>query len=193
MATRSAGCTETRRGEAFAWNALIHLHAEHPGLLLDRTIAIAVLDCDGHGPAFGARALDTLRAPGAPLNGLDAGLRHFAYEWSLVDRLGEALHELQARHAACAISSEGALFEYGSDIDIVANLQGLRATTAPDAFVVGSVTRDGRPVRSLGTSDRAATRPRTLDAFHSLAEQAGWIVQDVIERPFTFNVRLVKA
>jgi hypothetical protein len=178
---------------ADSWNALIHLHAEHPGLLLDRKIAIAVLDCDGHGPAFGARALDTLLAPGAPLNGLDASLRHFAYEWSHVDRLGEALDELQAHHAACAISSEGALFEYGSDIDIVDNLQGLRATTAPDAFVVGSVTRDGGPVRSLGRTDRAATRPRTLDAFQRLAEQAGWTVQDVIERPFTFNVRLVKA
>ena len=177
---------------ADSWNALIRLHAEHPGLLLGREIAVAVLDCDGHGPAFGARALDTLCAPGAPLSGLDARLRHFAYEWSRVDRLGEALDDLQAHHAACAISSEGALFEYGSDIDIVANLQALRATTAPDAFVVGSVTRDGGPVRSLQTTDRVATRPRTLDAFRSLAEQAGWTVQDVIERPFTFNVRLAK-
>jgi hypothetical protein len=178
---------------ADSWNALIRLHAEHPDVLPGRAIAIAVLDCDGRGPAFGARVLDALRAPGAPLDGLDVGFRHLAYEWSHVDRLREVLDELRANDTACAISSEGALFEYASDVDVVANLQGLRARTAPDAFVVGSVTRDGGPVRLLQTTDRVATRPRTLDGFRSLAEQAGWIVQDVIERPFTFNVRLVKA
>jgi hypothetical protein len=178
---------------ADSWNALIHLHAEHPDFLPGRAIAIVVLDCDGHGPAFGARALDALRAPGAPLKSLDVGFRHLAYEWSHVDRLREVLDELEPNDAACAISSEGALFEYGSDVDVVGNLQGLCATTAPDAFVVGSVTREGGPVRSLQTTDRVATRPRTLDAFRRLAEQAGWTVRDVIERPFTFNVRLVKA
>jgi hypothetical protein len=178
---------------ADSWNALIHLHAERPDLLGSRAIAIVVLDCDSHGPAFGAHALDTLRAPGAPLDGLNVGFRHLAYEWSEVDRLRKRLDELQVNDDVCAVSSEGALFEYGSDLDIVANLQGLHATTASDAIVVGSVTREGGPTRSLQTADRVATRPRTLDAFTSLAEQGGWMVQHVIERPFTFNVRLVKA
>lgn len=177
---------------ADSWNALIHLYAEHPDLLLGRATQIAVLDCDGHGPAFGVRALDALRAPGAPLSGLDIGFRHFAYEWSHSDRLREALEELRAHDAACAISSEGAVFKYGSDMDIVANLERLRTGTAPDAIVVGSVTRDGEPVRSLQTTDRVSTHPRTLQAFTLLAEQAGWIVQHVIERPFSYNVRLVK-
>src|SRR5712692_4870809 len=57
-----------------SWNALIHLHAEHPDLLAGREIVIAVLDLDDRGPAFGVRALETLRATGAPLCGLEIGV-----------------------------------------------------------------------------------------------------------------------
>jgi hypothetical protein len=177
---------------ADSWNALIHLHAEHPDLLAGRPIAIIVLDQDVHGPAFGGRAVETLRAPAAPLGGLEIGFRHVSYEWSQVKRLRQTLDDLRAAEAVCAISSEGALFEYGSDTDIVANLQALHAGAAPDAIVVASVTRDDQPMRSLPVTDRAATRPRTLEGFRSLAEHAGWSVQRVIERPFSYNVRLMK-
>jgi len=85
-----------------------------------------------------------------------------------------------------------ALFEYGSDTEIAANLETLHEGTAPDAILVGSVTRDGEAMRALQNADRVATRPRTLEAFRSLAEQAGWSVQHVIERPFSYNLRLVK-
>lgn len=103
------------------------------------------------------------------------------------------LDGLRARDVLCGVSSEGGLFEYGADEEIVANLEVLYAGTAADAVVVGSVTRDGGPVRaSLGAS-RIQTRPRTMEAFSALAEKGGWVVQEVIERPFSQNVRLVKA
>jgi hypothetical protein len=177
---------------ADSWNALIHLHAERPDPLADRPIAINVLDLDDHGPAFGTRAIHALCASGAPLSGVQIGITHLPYQWSDAGRLRSALDDLRVVETMCAISSEGALFEYGSDIEIISNLETLQAGTARDAIVVGSVTRDGEPTRSLPTSDRAATRPRTLAAFRSLAEQAGWIVQCGIERPFSYNVRLVK-
>jgi hypothetical protein len=177
---------------ADSWNALIHLHAEHPDLLAGRPIAIIVLDQDVHGPAFGGRAVEMLRAPAAPLGGLEISFRHVSYEWSHVKRLQQALDDLRAAEAVCAISSEGALFEYGSDTDIVANLKALHAGAATDAIIVASVTRDDEPMRSLPPTDRAATRPRTLEGFGSLAEHAGWSVQRVIERPFSYNVRLMK-
>lgn len=177
---------------ADSWNALIHLHAEHPDLLAGRPIAIVVLDQDVHGPAFGGRAVEMLRAPAAPLGGLEIGFRHVSYQWWHVKRLRQALDDLRAAEAVCAISSEGALFEYGSDTDIVANLQALHAGAAPDAIVVASVTRDDEPMRALPVTDRAATRPRTLEGFRSLAEHAGWSVQRVIERPFSYNLRLMK-
>jgi len=183
-----------------SWNALIYLqaglHASNPDLLIGREITIAVMDLDDHGPAFGGRAIDTLCAPAAPLSGLDIRFRHFIYDWSRdwsqSGRLQEVLGDLHAADAACAVSSEGALFEYGSDTEIVGNLSTIHAGTASDAMVVGSVTRDGGPVRALHTTHGPSARPRTIEAFRILVEQAGWIIHQVIERPFSYNVRLVK-
>jgi hypothetical protein len=178
---------------ADSWNALISLRNGRAELLVDREIEIAVMDLDERGPAFGSRALDALCAAGAPLSGLNIGFRHFAYEWSRTERLRDALEGLRVSAAACGISSEGALFEYGSDDEIVSNLRVLHAGTARDAIVVGSVTREGRPVRASLIAGRVAIRPRTMEAFRALAEQGGWIVQMAIERPFSYHVRLVKS
>lgn len=178
---------------ADSWNALIHLHDEHSALLSGREIRIVVLDLDDRGPGFGGRALAALGAPGGRLSGLEIGFQHVTYEWSDADRLRQALDDLHATEAACAISTEAGLFEYGSDMEIVTNLANLRAGTAPDASVVGSVTRDGEPVRWSQAASRVSTRPRTIEAFRDLADQAGWTVQRVIERPFSYHVRLVPA
>lgn len=176
-----------------SWNALITLRAESPEGLVKREIAIAVLDLDACGPAFGRRAVEALCGVGAPLHGLDIGFRHFPYEWSDAEQLAEALEKLNAREAACGISSEGGLFEYGSDEEIVANLRALHAGTAKDAVMVGSVTRDGGPVRASLIASRVLTRPRTIEGFRLLCEQGGWGVEEIIERPFSYNVRMVKA
>lgn len=178
---------------ADSWNALICLRNARAELLADREIEIAVMDSDERGPAFGSRALDALREVGAPLSGLNITFRRHGYEWSCTEQLRDALEELRTCEAACAISSEGALFEYGSDDEIISNLRVLHAGTARDSIVVGSVTREGRPVRASLFANRVATRPRTMDAFRALAEQGGWIVQLVMERPFSYHVRLVKS
>jgi hypothetical protein len=183
-----------------SWNALIvlncrlraGLHSEKAELLAGQRVVIAVMDLDRHGPAFGGRAIEALRADGAPLGGWNIALRHFNYDWSDAGQLRGPLEELRAREAICGISSEGGLFEYGSDAEIVSNLSALHAGTAGDAIVVGSVTREGRPVRASLIGNRVSTRPRTMEAFRVLAGQAGWMVQEVIERPFSYNVRLVK-
>ena len=176
-----------------SWNSLIHLQAERPDLLAGRRIEIALLDVNASGPAFGGRAIEALGAPASPLCGLNIGFRHFGYEWSDSRRLRELLGELEASDAACGISSEGGLFEYGSDEEIVSNLSVLDSGTARDAVLVGTVTRAGKPVRASLIANRVSTRPRTIEAFRALAKQGGWIVEEVMERPFSYNVRLVKA
>lgn len=178
---------------ADSWNALIYLQNEHVGLLAERKIVITALDVDSRGATFGLRAVEALRKPGAPLSGLDVGFRYLSYEWSETGRLRSTLEEMMAGETLCGVSSEGALFEYGSDEDIVANLRTLREGTAADAIVVGSVTRDGAAVQASARASRVATRPRTLDGFRGLAERGGWVLQEVIERPFSYNVRMVKA
>jgi hypothetical protein len=180
---------------ADSWNALIQLRATQPGLLDDRPIAITVLDLDTRGPAFGACAIDALQQPGAPLHGLhlDLPLRHVSYDWSQADRLPSLLADLGAPAAACAISSEGGLFQYGTDADIIANLAALRAATPADAFVVGTVTSDDEPSRLSQAMSQVPTRPMAVDTFRHLASTAGWSIAALIERPFVYAVRLIKA
>jgi hypothetical protein len=175
---------------ADSWNALILLQTSHPELVAGRDATIAVLDVDAAGPAFGARALDVLRGPGSPLHGMQVRLQHLQYEWSDPDRLGEILETRHAIDAVCAVSSEGALFEYGSDAEIIGSLRQLRRATAPDTTVVGSVTRDSAATRASRASSGVSTIPRTMEAFRELAGQAGWTVDYAVERPFTYNVRL---
>jgi hypothetical protein len=174
-----------------SWNALIHLQAES-STLGDRAIVIAVIDLDDDGPAFGARAISALRAPSAPLSGLDVSFRLFKFAWSDADRLRQTFEKLNTVEAVCAISSEGGLFEYGSDTEITSSLNAMHALTATDAIFVGSVTRDCEVVRVSQIANRISTRPRTIEAFRSLVEQGGWLVSQVIERPFSYNVSLVK-
>jgi hypothetical protein len=178
---------------ADSWNALIHLRTESPALLEARATDIAVLDPDEEGPRFGARAVAALTEPGRALAGLTIGFRHLPYDWSQPDDLARLLGDAGAATAICAISSEGGLFEYGDDGTVVANLERLHAQTPGDAFVVGSVTREGEPSRASLAASRVPTQPRTADAFAQLVRDGGWIVERSIERPFTYDVRLVKA
>ena len=170
-------------------NALMLLHREAPALL-KRDVRIVVLDLDERGPAFGARALEALRAPDAPLSGLEIAFERIDYRWSDARRLSEILERAQAHASICGVSSEGGLFEYGSDDDIVANLEALRAGTPAGTIMVGSVTRDGEPVRLTQVANRVPTRPRTLEAFQRLVEQSGWHLERVRARPFSYNVGL---
>ncbi len=178
---------------ADSWNALIRLHEGKVDKLAGRKVGIILLDQDARGPEFGRKAVEGLCEDGGPLSGVRVEFRHCEYAWSDAGRLVELLEELEVRGAACGISSEGGLFEYGSDGEIVANLKALRAGTPRDSLVVGSVTRDGAVVRASLIASRVATRPRTMEGFRGLCEQAGWSVERVIERPFSYHVRLMKS
>jgi len=177
---------------ADSWNALIHVQREQAEVLAGRRIVITVMDVDPRGAGFGARAIEALRGPSAALSGVEICFQYLSYDWSETERLRAALEELGGRDAVCGVSSEGGLFEYGSDEEIVANLKALYDGTAEDAFVVGSVTRAGEAVRASRGAHRVATRPRTLEEFRRLSGVGGWRVQEIVERPFSFHVRMVK-
>ena len=169
-------------------NALLLLARDRPTLLAGRTVAIDVLDGDAGGPTFGARALAALSAPGAPLHAVDARLRHVPYDWNDPRPLRGVLDDARAAGAIAIGSSEGGLFEYGSDDAILANLTAAREAALPDFAMLGSVTRADGPVQRLRETSQPATRPRGLDVFRGLVARAGWRVERVIERPFSDQV-----
>ena len=153
-------------------NALILLRRDRPGLL-ERRIAIEVLDASQDGAFFGANALAALQAERGPLAGLEIAMRHHDYDWNQPAALASLVDKRIAAGAVIAASSEGALFEYGSDQAIVANLQALRAG-AGARLVAGSVTSSDDTRRRMIATTRFKLYPRGVAGFAPLAAQAGF-------------------
>ncbi len=116
-------------------NALIIIQKKQPDLLAKRQIHVYSLDQDSHGPNFGARALAALVAAGGPLDGYQVDFQHVIYDWSKPAELHSLTNSFQAEPGIVAVSSEGALFEYGSDEEIIDNLHTLNMITPPDSMV----------------------------------------------------------
>ncbi len=170
-------------------NTLILLRKQQAGILAEREISIDVLDLDDVGPAFGTKALEALSEKGGSLHGIRVTLQHVLYDWTKPADLKPVLTEAQARRALVICSSEGGLFEYGSDAEIQTNLKVLREF--PEVLaVVGSVTRADEPIQRIRQMGRAATRPRGLKVFCTLIEKTGWQITRAVERPFSDQVVL---
>jgi hypothetical protein len=157
-------------------NALILLRQEAPGLL-DRPITVHVLDPDTIGPAFGCNALSALTGSAGPLHGCDIGFVHIPYDWSDPGPLERLARALTGAGAIVAASSEGGLFEYGDDDEVIANLKALRAGGA--VVVAGSVTRGDPATRSRLAQSRFKLKPRGIEGFAPLAQAGGFAVEDV--------------
>jgi hypothetical protein len=154
-------------------NALIVLRRTHPDLL-NRRIVIEVLDSNRDGAFFGANALAALKADNGPLADLDIDMQHHDYDWNRPALLEGLVEKLTSAGAIIAASTEGALFEYGSDEAIVANLKALRADGAGARFIAGSVTCADETRRRMIAETRFKLIPRGLAGFAPLAAQAGF-------------------
>jgi hypothetical protein len=156
-------------------NALILLARDHPGLLA-RRIGVHVLDGDQDGPAFGANALVALSAHGRPLQGRDIAWHHAPYDWNATAPLADLVRTLGSGGAIVAASSEGALFEYGSDDAIIANLVALGAGGSGARLVAGSVTAADEIRRRVIAQSRIRLVPRGLAGFAPLAARGGFAI-----------------
>jgi hypothetical protein len=159
-------------------NALILLRRARPELLR-RRIVIEVLDSSRDGSFFGANALAALKAGDGPLQGVDVGIRHHDYDWDETSALERLVDELASAGAMIAASSEGALFEYGSDRAIVANLEALRANGAGVRFVAGSVTSADETRRRMIAETQIRLIPRGISGFAPLAARAGFRIATI--------------
>jgi hypothetical protein len=171
-------------------NALILLR-QRDGDLLHRPIVIDVLDQDDSGPFFGSNALAALMRDGAPLAGLDIAFRHRHCDWNEPASLEALLRETNAAGAIVAASSEGGLFEYGSDEAIIGNLTALHR--AGVRFVAGSVTSSDESRRRMITASRFKIHPRGLTGFGPLARRAGYRIAQALPAQLSDQVLLTPA
>jgi hypothetical protein len=156
-------------------NALVML--KHAGAkLTGRPIAIHVFDAQPDGPAFGARALLALMTPEGPLHGLAVDFQHHVYDWNNTAPLVQLLTSLRERSTLMAASSEGGLFEYGTDDAVVANLTALARAGVP--IVSGSVTSSSEARKRMIEQTRFRLFARGLEGFAPLAEQSGYEIAE---------------
>ncbi len=172
---------------ADSWNALILLAKQHRALLAGRCIQIHVLDVSADGPLFGQRALAALLESG-PLEGLKVQMAYLYYDWSRSGKLADFLRTIGASQALIAVSSEGGLFEYAADDQIVANLAILAQATRDDAIVIGPVVRnadtlDPRLIATEHVPGRPPVRYLGLAAFGDLACRSGWRITRCLDGP----------
>jgi hypothetical protein len=153
-------------------NGLILLRRMRPALL-ERPIIIHVLDRNEDGAFFGANALDVLKRDGNPLAGIDVTFELGDYDWNDSARLSRLVAQIKAQDGVIAASSEGGLFEYGSDDAIIANLNALHDYSR---FVAGSVTSSDETRQRMIAMSGFQVIPRGLAGFRPLAEAARFAI-----------------
>lgn len=163
-------------GPAFdSINALIMLAHEHPALI-HRPIAIHVFDAREEGPIFGARAILALTKPEGPLHGIEVEFQHHAYDWKDTAPLARLLADLVGRGAIIAASSEGGLFEYGTDDTVVANLTTLARADVP--IVAGSVISASAVRKRMIARTRFQFFARGVEGIAPLVERSGYAIAE---------------
>jgi hypothetical protein len=158
---------------------------------LRRSITLHILDPDTEGPEFGERALAALRHHG-PLTGLEIRFKHVPYDWNDASSLAGLVRELSASGAMVAVSSEGALFEYGDDDTVLSNLTALRGGSGV-MLVGGTVTRADDLLREFLTTTRFKLVPRGAQGLNTLAKRAGFLVSQVKSAILSDQVLLLPA
>jgi hypothetical protein len=174
-------------------NALMYLKKENPDLLKNRVIKIHVLDLHGEAPAFGARALATLKSPGAPLQGVDVSMHYVLYDWSKPERLLEYLKSIDLRESVVAVSSEGGLFDYGKDGEIIDNLKVLHEATPENVVALGTLSpAEGKALSFVTETGSSSVVRRTIRGFRELAERTPWMVRECHDQVLHYIVQLGK-
>ncbi|WP_433945035.1 hypothetical protein [Paenibacillus sp. SN-8-1] len=154
-----------------------------PELLKGRKIEINILDIDTYGPQFAKRCIDVLRQPGERFHGLDITLNTIHYDWSQPEALQKMSLERSGWIQLC--SSEGGLFEYGSDSAITENLNHFFANSPPDARVTGSLIFDRAHVSPgyLGFTEFIGVQIQYLglEGLRRILSHTSWVLEEAHE------------
>lgn len=171
-------------------NALILMRRRSSPLLEGRRVFIHILDLEQDAPDFGRRSLAALQETGGPLHGLNVTFSYVKYNWSDPTVLRSFLGGLEPGEKIVALSSEGGLFEYGSDQDILSNLSVFLQGAPVDSFIVGSVTRRAEDHWRIHGPQLIPIVHRGLPVFRSLIRDSGWRIESAAEGPFSDVVTL---
>lgn len=176
-------------------NALILIHKSEPELISEIKIELNILDVDDYGPYFACRCAEALISETGVLNGIKLSCRHNSYNWRDVSGLGELLK--RRTEWVSIFSSEGGLFEYASEEDIVNNLRIISQNVRNGTSFSGSVVKDPFNVDPVfsETLDLTTIKPVQygMEGLKMLAEKSGWSIfniSDINPRYIIFSLSL---
>jgi hypothetical protein len=175
-------------------NTLVLIQQAEPALLLNRKIEINVLDLDHFGPWFAQKSIEALTAPAGRFHDLDITFRHIAYNWTSPERLKDLLWERKTWIQACA--SEGGLFEYGSDADIIRNLNTLCVAAPKTLKIAGTLLLDKdrvNPAVVAGAEITGVTmRFIGLEGLKNILGKTEWMLESAIDDGSIYAVFILK-
>jgi hypothetical protein len=175
-------------------NALILILKENPTLLRSRKIEINVLDIDADGPHFALGCIEALKTSGHHFHGLDIAFHHIPYDWQDADGLIPLLSNKQDCIVMC--SSEGGLFEYGVDQDIIRNLNVLYDHSPSATRIAGTIVHEPSKVHptvpALAKASNAALRFLGVSGLMGLLKKTGWRLDRVQEENPIYAVFTLK-
>lgn len=178
-------------------NTLIIIQKKDPSLLAGRKIEINVFDIDSFGPDFAGRCVESLKSEGSYFRDLNISFNYINYNWNDQTILTEFLRSRKEWIKIC--SSEGGLFEYASDEDIIQNLTVLYDNLQDDMKIAGSLIRDVNSVDRgiLASMKITSIKARLLgiDGLKKILEKTKWSIESVLEnnpRYLTFTLKKIK-
>ena len=176
-------------------NALITVLKKDPSLLKDREIEINVFDIDRFGPSFAKNCVESLKSPGNYFSGLNISFNHFYYNWNDTAILKDFL--VRRKEWFTIASSEGGLFEYASDEDIIKNLNVLHDNSQKNMKIVGSAIRDVNTVDPgiLASMKLTNIKARLLgkEGLKKTLNDTNWAIENIMENnPRYLTFTLVK-
>ncbi len=124
--------------------------------------------------------MDVLKRPGERFHGLDIHLHIVPYDW----RQPEALRRMSLERSDWIqlCSSEGGLYEYGSDSEIIENLNHFYFHSPADARVTGSLIFDREHVNRgyLGFTEFVGVKIRYLgiEGLLRILSQTSWVLEE---------------
>jgi hypothetical protein len=173
-------------------NTLLLLNRDNSHLLVQRKSTIHLLDLDANGSRFAANALAAWQTDGAPLHGVEVELDAKPFDWSQAASL-DSIFESIASNAIVLVTSEGGLFDYGSDADILTTLSAVHQGAPDDAQICGTLSTPSDTGLAIRRGSLASVITRTVDDFTGLVAKASWALAEHWTRPTSSGFRLTKA
>jgi len=165
-------------------NTLILILKENPTLVRSKKIEINALDIDTIGPHFALGCIEALKAQAHHFHGLDIAFHHIPHDWQDTDGLISLLSNRKDCIVTCA--SEGGLFEYGVDQDIIRNLNVLYDHSSDCTRIAGTVVHEPNKVHAtvpaLAKATNAGLRFLGVSGLTGLLEKTGWRLERVQEK-----------